>query len=80
MVGFQNRADAERFLVEFRERLVRFGLELHPDTYRAPPIKSFFRFSNIHEPESIGIDNSWRLDSRYSDGDFRGPTTLQKQK
>src|SRR6516164_4004475 len=34
VVGFQNRTDAERFLVEFRERLVRFGLELHPDKTR----------------------------------------------
>jgi len=34
VVGFQNRADAERFLREFRERLVRFGLELHPDKTR----------------------------------------------
>jgi RNA-directed DNA polymerase len=34
VVGFQNRADAERFLAEFRERLVRFGLELHPDKTR----------------------------------------------
>ena len=34
VVGFQNRADAERFLAEFRARLVRFGLELHPDKTR----------------------------------------------
>ncbi len=34
VVGFQSRADAERFLAEFRERLVRFGLELHPDKTR----------------------------------------------
>jgi hypothetical protein len=34
VVGFQNRADAERFLAEFRERLVRFGLELHPEQTR----------------------------------------------
>jgi len=34
VAGFQNRADAERFLSEFRERLVRFGLELHPDKTR----------------------------------------------
>jgi RNA-directed DNA polymerase len=34
VVGFQHRADAERFLREFRERLVRFGLELHPDKTR----------------------------------------------
>src|SRR5947208_5753989 len=31
---FQHRADAERFLSEFRDRLVRFGLELHPDKTR----------------------------------------------
>src|SRR5712692_17881 len=34
VVGFQHRADAERFLSEFRDRLVRFGLELHPDKTR----------------------------------------------
>ncbi len=34
VVGFQRRTDAERFLAEFRERLVRFGLELHPDKTR----------------------------------------------
>jgi RNA-directed DNA polymerase len=34
VAGFQNRADAERFLSEFRGRLVRFGLELHPDKTR----------------------------------------------
>ena len=34
VVGFQYRADAERFLTEFRERLVKFGLELHPDKTR----------------------------------------------
>jgi RNA-directed DNA polymerase len=34
VLGFQHRADAERFLSEFRDRLVRFGLELHPDKTR----------------------------------------------
>jgi len=34
VVGFQNRKDAERFLQEFRERLAKFGLELHPDKTR----------------------------------------------
>jgi RNA-directed DNA polymerase len=28
VMGFQNRADAERFLAEFRERLARFGVEV----------------------------------------------------
>ncbi len=34
VVGFQHRAEAERFLKEFRERLAKFGLELHADKTR----------------------------------------------
>src|SRR5579864_3470592 len=34
VVGFQNRTDAERFLREFRERLAKFGLELHAEKTR----------------------------------------------
>src|ERR1039457_2362429 len=33
-LGFQHRTDAERFLREFKERLAKFGLELHPDKTR----------------------------------------------
>ena len=32
--AFEHRADAERFLQEFRERLAKFGLELHPEKTR----------------------------------------------
>src|ERR1700720_3975692 len=34
VVGFQHRTDADRFLMEFRERLARFGLELHDEKTR----------------------------------------------
>src|SRR5580658_5467310 len=34
VMGFQQRADAVRFLGEFKERLATFGLELHPDKTR----------------------------------------------
>ena len=34
VLGFQNREDAERFLEELRERVGKFGLELHPDKTR----------------------------------------------
>ena len=34
VMGFQHKADAERFLEEFRERLAKFGLELHPEKTR----------------------------------------------
>ena len=32
--GFQHREEAERFLEELRERLGKFGLELHPEKTR----------------------------------------------
>jgi group II intron reverse transcriptase/maturase len=34
VVGFERRAEAERFLNEFRDRLAKFGLELHPEKTR----------------------------------------------
>ena len=34
IVGFQFQADADRFLENLRERLAKFGLELHPDKTR----------------------------------------------
>ena len=34
VVGFEEKAEAERFLAELRERFAQFGLELHPDKTR----------------------------------------------
>jgi len=34
IVGFQYQADADRFLENLRERLAKFGLELHTDKTR----------------------------------------------
>ena len=34
VLGFQHRDEADRFLEELRERLRKFGLELHPDKTR----------------------------------------------
>jgi RNA-directed DNA polymerase len=34
VAGFESRTEAERFLKEFRERLAKFGLELHPGKTR----------------------------------------------
>jgi RNA-directed DNA polymerase len=34
VLGFQDREEAERFLRELRERLAKFGLELHPEKTR----------------------------------------------
>jgi hypothetical protein len=33
-LAFQQRAGAVQFLLEFKERLAKFGLELHPDKTR----------------------------------------------
>src|SRR5450631_1413577 len=45
VIGFQHLADADRFLMEFRERLKKFGLELHPDKTRRI---EFGRFAEIN--------------------------------
>jgi len=34
VLGFQHQDEAERFLAELRERLAKFGLELHPEKTR----------------------------------------------
>lgn len=34
IAGFEHKSDAERFLVEFKERLQKFGLELNPEKTR----------------------------------------------
>jgi RNA-directed DNA polymerase len=34
VIGFQHRAEAERFLADLRERMRKFGLELHSDKTR----------------------------------------------
>src|SRR5437868_6073235 len=34
VAGFQHQAEAERFLRDFRERLAKFGLEIHPEKTR----------------------------------------------
>jgi len=34
IIGFEHEQDARRFLTELRERLAKFGLELHPDKTR----------------------------------------------
>ncbi|HYM13560.1 MAG TPA: group II intron reverse transcriptase/maturase [Bryobacterales bacterium] len=42
VMGFEHRAEAERFLEQFRERLAKFGLELHPEKTR---LLEFGRFA-----------------------------------
>jgi RNA-directed DNA polymerase len=48
VLGFQYLADADRFLTEFRERLAKFGLELHPDKTRRI---EFGRFAELNRSQ-----------------------------
>jgi RNA-directed DNA polymerase len=34
VLGFQQAEEADRFLADLRERLAKFGLELHPEKTR----------------------------------------------
>jgi group II intron reverse transcriptase/maturase len=51
VVGFESRTEAERFLNEFRERLAKFGLELHPEKTR---LIQFGRFAAQNRKERGG--------------------------
>jgi len=51
VVGFENRMEAERFLNAFRERLAKFGLELHPEKTR---LIEFGRFA-AQDREKRGV-------------------------
>src|ERR1022692_2799563 len=48
VVGLQHRAEAERFLREFRERLAKFGLEVHPEKTR---LIEFGRFARANRKQ-----------------------------
>lgn len=48
VVGFQHRAEAERFLREFQERLAKFGLEIHPEKTR---LVEFGRFAQVNRKQ-----------------------------
>jgi len=70
VVGFEHRAEAERFLAEFRERLAKFGLELHPEKTRLIEFGRFARSNRKSrgegEPESftfLGFTHSCGINS-----------------
>jgi RNA-directed DNA polymerase len=65
VVGFENRADAERFLSEWKERMQKFGLELHPDKTR---LIEFGR----HASEN----RKWRGEDKPETFDFLGFTHM----
>ncbi len=74
VVGFQHRAEAERFLREFRERLAKFGLEVHPEKTR---LIEFGRFAELNrrereqgKPETFTFLGFTHYCGRNSNGSF----------
>jgi hypothetical protein len=70
VLGFQHRADAEQFLRDWKERLGRFGLELHPDKTR---LLEFGRYAVANRKESVEKGSRKRSTSWVS------PTSVGKR-
>src|SRR5437667_12471732 len=54
ILGFQYQTDADRFLENLRERLAKFGLELHPEKTRRI---EFGRFAEGHRKRRPALNN-----------------------
>ena len=80
VLGFQHLADADRFLTEFRERLRKFGLELHPDKTRRIEFGRFAEHQPEHGEEKGSPRRSIFWDSRTSAGRTGTGTLRVKRK
>jgi len=75
VVGFQHRSDAERFLAALRQRLARFGLELHPEKTR---LIEFGRFAarnrqkrGLGSPETFSFLGFTHISGQTRSGKFQ---------
>lgn len=73
-MGFEYQEDAQRFLVELRERFAKFGLELHPGKTR---LIEFGRFAatnrqarGLGKPETFDFLGFTHICARMRDGRF----------
>ncbi|MGH9892409.1 MAG: group II intron reverse transcriptase/maturase [bacterium] len=74
IVGFSHHVDGERFLAELRDRLVQFGLELHPEKTR---LIQFGRFAaedrrrrGLGKPETFDFLGLTHISGKTSKGKF----------
>ena len=79
IVGFQHRHDAERFLIDLKERLAQFALTLHPDKTR---LIEFGRYTPSAEQNGATVSRrhsiSWGSRAlRHQEGCRRLPTRAQ---
>jgi group II intron reverse transcriptase/maturase len=74
VLGFQHRADADRLLEAFRERLRKFGLELHPDKTRRIEFGRFAeqdrRRRGEGKPETFDFLGFTHISGKDRNGDF----------
>jgi group II intron reverse transcriptase/maturase len=74
VLGFQHRAEADRFLEDFRERLAKFGLELHPDKTRLIEFGQFAESNRKRrgegKPETFDFLGFTHISGKKRDGNF----------
>src|SRR5215831_6913705 len=74
VIGFQYRAEADRFLEELRERLRKFGLELHPDKTRRIEFGQFAERNRNRrgegKPETFDFLGFTHISGKKRDGNF----------
>ena len=74
IVGFQHRADAERFLAELRERFAKFSLELHSEKTRllefGPYAAEHRRRAGQGKPETFNFLGFTHISGKKRNGRF----------
>lgn len=74
IVGFAHQADGKRFLAELRERLAKFGLELHPDKTRLIEFGRYAvenrRQKGLGKPETFDFLGFTHISGQTSKGQF----------
>jgi RNA-directed DNA polymerase len=75
VLGFEHRDDAQRFWADLRERLARFGLELHPDKTRLIEFGRFAaerrRARGAGKPETFEFLGFTHICARSRSGRFK---------
>jgi len=79
VLGFQYQADADRFLENFRERLKKFGLELHPDKTRRIEFGRFAEQNRIKRGEGKPETFDFLGFSHISGKDRNGKFALKRK-
>jgi RNA-directed DNA polymerase len=84
VLGFEHRDDAERFWADLRERLARFGLELHPDKTRLIEFGRFAaerrRARGAGKPETFEFLGFTHICARSRSGRFKLKRVTSKKR